>query len=122
VLKRVTADGIHIYPTRTLWQIERAKDQIGPFRSASLEIFRPGQGLIYLWVEFLPVGGAAACKEAAPMKARIQTEQELPGARALFQGVPSNGNAGGGNSPGPGFPGGIRPPQPHNSAASLFGR
>lgn len=92
VLKRVTADGINVYPTRSHGQIEFAKDQIGPFQPAALEIFRPGVGTMYLWVEFQPVGGAVAYSvSGAPQsqpqqfKAKIFTEKEKPGAAKLFK-------------------------------------
>jgi len=99
LLLRVTADGVTFYETKNLWQIENAKDQIGPFRPAALEIFRPGHGLTYLWVEFQPVGGPVAySQQGGPvrMQAKIMTETERPGARALFQGgrqqaVPNTG-------------------------------
>ena len=126
VLRRATTDGFNIYPTRTLWQIEDAKDAIGPYQPAALEIFRPGVGLIYLWVEFQPVGGVAAKSSGAPqMKARIMTESEKPGAAALFRGGPVGG------FPETGGPGGVAPPPVGppsgfpgpftNDAASLFG-
>ena len=89
VLLRATADGVNVYDVKNHWQIEHAKDQIGPYTLASLEVFRPGQGLTYFWVEFRPVGGVAAKSyNGAPvqMTARILTEQERPGARELFQG------------------------------------
>ena len=90
VLKRVTADGFNIYPTRNTWQIEHAKDMIGPNQMASLEIFRPGVGIMYLWVEFQPVGGAVAYTvngqpQPQQYKARIFTEKEKPGAANLFK-------------------------------------
>ena len=90
VLKRVTADGLTVYPTRSHGQIEYAKDQIGPFQPAALEVFRPGVGFIYLWVEFQPVGGVAAYSvDSTPQpqqyKARIFTEKEKPGAALLFK-------------------------------------
>ena len=115
VLKRVTADGIHIYPTYSHNQIEFAKDQIGPFQTASLEIFRPGVGIMYLWVEFQPVGGAVAYTvngqpKPQQYKAKILTEQEKPGAAKLFnknqelnpqpKPQPNNGGSGGFGSPG----------------------
>lgn len=89
VLKRVTADGFNIYPTRNIWQIEHAKDMIGPNQMASLEIFRPGVGIMHLWVEFQPVGGAVAYSvngqpQPQQYKARILTEKEKPGAAKLF--------------------------------------
>ena len=121
VLKRVTADGIHIYPTYSHGQIEYAKDQIGPYQMASLEIFRPGVGIMYLWVEFQPVGGAVAYSvsgqpQPKQYKARILTEKEKPGAALLFKKnqqqnphpslqpvpkpLPNNGGQGGFGSPG----------------------
>ena len=90
VLKRVTADGINIYPTYSHGQIEHAKDMIGPNQFASLEIFRPGVGITYLWVQFQPVGGAVAYSvngqpQPKQYKAQILTEQEKPGAALLFK-------------------------------------
>ncbi len=90
VLKRVTADGFNIYPTYSHGQIEHAKDMIGPNQMASLEIFRPGVGIMYLWVEFQPVGGVAAYTvngqpQPKQYKARIFTEKEKPGAAMLFK-------------------------------------
>ena len=123
MLKRVTDDGIHIYPTYSHGQIEYAKDQIGPNQQAALEIYRPGFGFEYLWVEFIPVGGgpvaAYGVQPKAQMKARIFTEQEKPGAAAMFK--KSGNQPGFGNQrPFGGFP---RPGnQALNSASSLFGR
>ena len=84
VLLGVTTDGLTVYPTKSLSQIERAKDMIGPFTPAALEVWRPGFGYEYFWVEFRPVGGVAARAhgQKAQMKARIMTEKEKPGARA----------------------------------------
>ncbi len=105
VLQRVTADGFHVYSARSLSALEFAKDQIGPNRMASLEVFRPGVGLVYFWVEFVPIGIAAramttdgSAPQKAPVKARMLTERERPGARQLFQrsGTNNNGNAGSG--------------------------
>jgi len=132
VLKRVTADGINIYPTRNLWQLEHAKQQIGPYQWASLEVWRPGVGMTYFWVEFRPVGGMAACrtKSGAPaqMKARIMTEKEKPGAAALFQqgGMHPGGGQVSPNPPGPGNPGfpepnpGFPDPGPGNGGGQPF--
>lgn len=121
VLKRVTADGFNVYPTRNIWQIEHAKDMIGPNQMASLEIFRPGVGITYLWVEFQPVGGAVAYSvngqpQPKQYKAKIFTEKEKPGAALLFKKkqplnpqpnpqpspkpFPNNGGNGGFGSPG----------------------
>ena len=90
VLTRVTADGFNIYPTRNIWQIEHAKDMIGPNQMASLEIFRPGVGIMHLWVEFQPIGGVAAFSvngqpQPKQYKAKIFTEKEKPGAAMLFK-------------------------------------
>lgn len=101
VLRRVTADGVAMYRTRNLWQLEHAKERIGPYRPAALEVFRPGHGLIYLWVEFRPVGGGPAARGApARMEAKIMTEAERPGARALFQRGPQDLPPGNANRPG----------------------
>lgn len=87
VLLRVTPNGNDIYSVKSHGQIEYAKDQIGPNRLASLEVFRPGEGLIYFWVEFRPVGGAAQYRAAREVEVRVMTENEKPGARALFRGT-----------------------------------
>ena len=146
-LTRVTADGFTVYPTRTHWQMENAKDQIGPFQPAALEVYRPGVGYIYFWVEFRPVGGVAAKaytangQQAAPqkMEARIMTEKQKPGARALFNkrnntqnnnnGFPGNNGFPNNNRPQPGFPqqgipvpGFPRPGNTSGTPGSLFGR
>ncbi len=124
VLLRVTADGVQIFPIRTLWEIEYAKDVIGPFRPAALEVYRPGVGLVYFWVEFQPVAitarsGHEASGTRAPMRARIMTERERPGARALFgRGAAIRPGA----SSGIGLPPRIGRPQRPGSAAGLFSR
>jgi hypothetical protein len=84
VVTRVTADGNTIYPTRSFGQFEYAKDQIGPNVPAALEVFRPGIGHIYLWVEFIPVGGQIGIASEPVVKARIMTEAQKPGASRLF--------------------------------------
>lgn len=133
VLRRVTADGVAMYRTRNLWQLEHAKERIGPYRPAALEVFRPGHGLIYLWVEFRPVGGGPAARGVpARMEAKIMTESERPGARALFQAGQQNLPTGHLNRPGPGVIDPLHPrpipqpaPQPPSgsaNAASLFRR
>lgn len=119
VLLRATTDGVTILPVRDHDEIEFAKDQIGPGVPAALEIFRPGVGKTYLWVEFQPIDGAVR-----HYKADFATEEERPGARALFQGGDHGGQPmpgefpPGGGFPGGGFPSGDRPADP----ASLFGR
>ena len=124
VLTRVTADGVNMFPTKSLPQFEFAKDQIGPNRPAALEVFRPGQGYIYLWVEFIPVGGQAG---PAAMKAMIMTEAQKPGAARMFQ--PSKAHPQPGKLPAPIekiLPPGFTQPQPGTdwvrNAANLFGR
>ncbi len=111
VLTRVTADGVNLYPTRSFGQFEFAKDRIGPNTPAALEVFRPGEGYIYLWVEFIPVGGQIG---VATVEARVMTEQQKPGAANLFR-------QGRNNPPRPG-----NPPKPNRGslggAADLFGR
>ena len=119
-LLRLTVDGFTFYPAQSHWQMEHAKNAIGPGVQAALEIYRPGWGKQYLWVEFIPVGGPVMYSQQGaggqmPLKAKILTEKEKPGAAALFNkpniGVPPNF---GGTPP-------INPPL-NNSAASLFGR
>lgn len=95
VITRATDDGVNVHRIRRLWDLERAKDQIGPNRWAALEILRPGQGYIYMWVQFVPVGvGPAAVAQGANtqgastqnVQARILTPQERGGAQNLFGG------------------------------------
>lgn len=123
VLLRVTPNGHDIYSVKSHWQIEQAKEEIGPNRMASLEVYRPGQGLIYFWVEFQPVGGVVAKSYTAETKVKVMTENERPGARALFQGqgggsngqYDGNGSNSNDQSNANGFSG-------KGSASSLFGR
>lgn len=92
VLKRVTTDGFNIYPTRSHHQFELAKNMIGPYQTASLEVFRPGVGMVYLWVTFTPVGGGIQAysngvgipNSGIQMRAEILTEKEKPGAAKMF--------------------------------------
>jgi hypothetical protein len=126
VLLQATVDGSEVHSIRTMGEFEWAKDQIGPNTPAAIEVWRPGVGKIYFWVEFLPVGGGAGIhayqsddgeQAAAPkMKAQFKTEAERPGARALFNG--GNGGA---------FNGGdqVAPPpvaRGRGNPGSLFGR
>jgi len=87
VVLRTTVDGLTVYRTRTNFEMENAKIAIGPNREAAVEIFRPGVGLMYAWVEFTPIGGvnAYAIGEPVPCRAKFCLESEKPGARALFQ-------------------------------------
>ena len=128
VLLRVS-DGNQMFPIKNHWQIEYAKDQIGPNQQAALEIFRPGYGIEYLWVEFLPVSGGpveARSRDGSnsqpkmQMKARIMTEQEKPGAAALFDQARSNNPQGNRERT---VPGDTPPPKkPTDNPAELFGR
>jgi hypothetical protein len=88
VLMRLS-DGTSVYPIRSLWDLEMAKTNIGAYRWAALEYYRPGWGTMYAWVTFTPVGGVAAYREDGvqpQMKAEFKTEQEKPGAREFFHG------------------------------------
>ena len=102
VLLRTTVDGFQIYRLRTHFEMENAKIAIGPNREAAVELWRPGVGIIYAWVEFSPVGGPAVYSIQQPYKAQFKMEHEKPGARQLFQG---NGSvlpgAGSGSNPKP---------------------
>lgn len=98
VLLRATSAGMPVYSIRTHHEIEYAKEQIGPFREAAIEFWRPGVGLMYAWVEFSPVNVAPRMHSApggvrgnaAPAqrqyKAEFKLESEKPGARRMFQG------------------------------------
>jgi hypothetical protein len=108
VLLRTTVDGVQIYRLRTHFEMENAKIAIGPNREAAVELWRPGVGLIYAWVEFTPVGGPSVYSIQQPCKAQFKMEHEKPGARQLFQG---NGSL----LPGAGVGSGVIPqplPQP----------
>lgn len=120
VLIRVTADGDTIYPTRNIHQLEYAKDRIGPNVPAALEVFRPGVGYVYLWVEFIPVDGQIGVAAAPRVKARIMTEAQKPGAARLFN--RSRNNPPGSPKP-PQFNNGRSPNRGNsNGAAGLFGK
>lgn len=137
VLTRVS-DGSNIYSVGTSLDIEYAKDQIGPNRTASLEVYRPGFGYIYLWVEFQPVNGGVHAYStdgvaAKPqMKAMMKTERERPGAKAFFNGQENgqdngsggqNGGFGGGQSNGGSQSGGFGGGKSNSSdPASFFNR
>ena len=121
VLLQATTDGVDVYSIRTMPAFEFAKDRIGPNTPAAIEVFRPGVGRIYFWVEFTPVGGGVRAYGAAPqMKAQFKTEAERPGARALF-----NGGQGGSNREFNGNDSDVRPQRPQvgqGNPGSLFGR
>ncbi|VTS06513.1 hypothetical protein [Tuwongella immobilis] len=56
-LMRATPDGVNVYDISSPQAIEQAKDQIGVNVQTYLEVFRPGVGMIYPSVTFVPVGG-----------------------------------------------------------------
>lgn len=106
VLLRATTDGFNMYNIGTHWGIENAKDAIGPYTPAAIEFWRPGVGLQYAWVEFMPVGGGVQAYMKKQMKAEFKLESEKPGAKALFQkgklgglGGILNGNGNGNGGP-----------------------
>lgn len=91
VLMRATIDGWQMHNLRSHHEMENAKMAIGAGREAAVEIWRPGQGMIYAWVEFTPIFAPAAAAGAPQVrmqtraKARFSMESEKPGARQLFQ-------------------------------------
>lgn len=94
VLMRATTDGWQVYNLRSTYEMETAKMAIGPNREAALEIWRPGVGMIYAWVEFTPIAAPAAAytvngqrmqRSTGQSKAKFRMESEKPGARQLFQ-------------------------------------
>ena len=90
ILMRATVDGNCIYTTRTHYEMENAKRSIGANRDAAIEIYRPGQGYVYVWVQFTPLYGPAAGMARSTngqqtYGAQFKTEREKPGARSLFQ-------------------------------------
>jgi hypothetical protein len=87
VLKRATVDGEVIYDLRSLYEMENAKMAIGPNREAAIEFYRPGEGMMYAWVQFSPLYGPAAVSTAGvkQYKAQFKLESEKPGARKMFQ-------------------------------------
>ncbi|MCA8992412.1 MAG: hypothetical protein KDA88_10555 [Planctomycetaceae bacterium] len=116
VLLRTTFDGVQVFRLRSHYEMENAKMAIGPNREAAMEIWRPGVGLIYAWVEFTPIASPTATYGAeVPCKAQFRMESEKPGARMMFQ----QGSNGGGRPSAPlpkpsGRPGNMNP-------GSLFG-
>lgn len=97
VLVRATTDGVTVYDLKSHWAMENAKSAIGPNRPAAIEIFRPGQGYLYAWVEFSPLSGPAmtysmqggrSSAPAAKGKAIFKMESEKSGARQLFSRSP----------------------------------
>lgn len=89
ILTQATASGMPVFSIRSHSEMEYAKSQIGPFREAAVEFFRPGVGLMYAWVTFKPIGGG--------------TQPHLHGAPPVFGGGVALGGAGGtsGFSPDP---------------------
>jgi hypothetical protein len=125
ILLRATVDGYTVYNLRSQYEMENAKRSIGANREAAIEIYRPGQGLDYIWVQFTTIYGPAGAPTAAystPAKrtygAQFRTEREKPGAQALFQ---RNGSGGGQLSTGQ-VTTKIRSNKAGSSTAKLFGR
>lgn len=130
VLMRATADGVSMYPIRSLHDMETMKSSIGANRDTALEVYRPGVGLTYCWVTFTPLYGpatAASPNGTVQSKATFKSEAAKPGARSLFNKRNSNKP-----SPGVGRPitnpylenGGQPSPRLNGNrdAAGLFGR
>lgn len=125
ILMRATVDGNTIYNTRTHYEMENTKRSIGANRDAAIEIYRPSQGYIYVWVQFTPLYGPAAASSMArstntpkTFGAQFKTEREKPGARALFQRNGSRGGSSSNNQPRIQ----IQQQTSSNGAARLFGR
>lgn len=89
VLMRTTVDGYQIYNLRSSYEMENAKIAIGANQQAGVEIWRPGVGMLYAWVEFTPIGGIGAYTygsgQQPACRAQFRMESEKPGARQLFQ-------------------------------------
>lgn len=95
VLVRATTDGVTVHELRSHFAMENAKSAIGPNRPAAIEIYRPGQGYLYAWVEFSPLSAPTAVystqsgRKSAPAatgnRAIFKMETEKSGARQLFQ-------------------------------------
>ncbi|MEP3478704.1 MAG: hypothetical protein ABJZ55_05610 [Fuerstiella sp.] len=98
VLVRATTDGVVVHELRSHYAMENAKSAIGPHRPAAIEIYRPGQGYLYAWVEFSPLSaptvtysrqsGQRSAPAASGNKAIFKMESEKQGARQLFQRTP----------------------------------
>ena len=115
IIKRAavpSGNGAVTYLLRSHYEMEKAKTAIGPNRDAALEIYRPGVGLTYVWVQFTPLYGPAAASAGGTHKAQFKTEREKPGARNLFRS--NSGNIG--------FPGASGSQRGSGGAARLFGR
>jgi len=149
VLLRATIDGWTMFNLRSHHEMENAKMAIGPGREAALEIWRPGHGMIYAWVEFTPLYSAPAIaystapgappqprmQHKARGKASFRMETEKPGARQMFLKKPTAPQGPQTLTPIPGVPspGKVKPtPMPkwpvrprtgsNRSAANLFNR
>ncbi len=120
VLRRATVDGANIYYTRSHYEMENTKRMIGANRDAALEIFRPGVGLVYVWVQFTPLYGPAAVSSTGVKNygAQFRTESEKPGARSLFQRGQSGSSSSNNSRPSNQRPNGGAT----NGAARLFDR
>ncbi|MCA8996645.1 MAG: hypothetical protein KDA80_06665 [Planctomycetaceae bacterium] len=139
VLLRATVDGVNIRRLRTSFELENAKTEIGPNREAAIEFWRPGQGLLYAWVEFTPIASPAAPfafggvatqngnsnqqfnQTPSPAKATFKLESEKPGARQMFHGGNPTTTLKPTNPGTVGTPP-IAPSNPNRDPGSLFGR
>lgn len=147
VLLRATIDGWTMFNLRSHYEMENAKMAIGAGREAAVEIWRPGQGMIYAWVEFTPIySSPAMIRSMAPgapsqpqmqnkARASFRMESEKPGARQMFLKKPTSPQGPGSLRPAPlPRPGSLKPtPMPkfpvpgrrtgsNRSAANLFNR
>ncbi len=120
VLKRATVDGNTMYYLRSHYEMERTKMAIGANRDAAIEIYRPGYGMIYAWVQFTPLAGPAALAANGKRQsaASFKMESEKPGAKNMFH--RHNSGGGGQKSTGSPTPGVIRGGG-NSGAAKLFG-
>jgi hypothetical protein len=129
VLMRATIDGAMIYSLRSLYEMENAKTAIGANQQAAVEIYRPGSGYLYAWVEFTPITSPTAAY-STQSKAMFRMESEQTGARDMFRSNqgPADRSV---ELPRPGFNSQNDHPQPlpfvpetssGRSAANLFGK
>lgn len=84
VLIRATTNGLTMHQLRSNYEMENAKQAIGANRQTAIEILRPGQGLIYAWVEFTPVASPTGIY-SMQKRAMFRLETEKPGAHEMFR-------------------------------------
>lgn len=135
VLVRATTDGVRVHELQSHFAMENAKSAIGPNRPAAIEIYRPGQGYLYAWVEFSPLSSPTAVyssrggqRSAPSNKAIFKMETEKQGARQLFQHSPRKPSQSNSHSQAtpprkvPSSPIHGKPAPGNRDAAKLFGR